>query len=58
MTRTIKGSKGPGFEYWSPRPGNKHGAIVGKAQKVQTHRTERARARAALQGDVKCQHQE
>ena len=39
MSRTRKGSKGSGYEYWSSRPGS-HGG-VGKSFKVVTHRIER-----------------
>lgn len=41
MSRTIKGSKAPGYEYWSARPLNKHGGCVGKFTKTQTCRIER-----------------
>jgi hypothetical protein len=40
MSRTRKGSKGPGFEYWSARPGNRGGGL-GKSFKKATHRVER-----------------
>lgn len=54
MSRTVRGAKGPGYEYWSARPGNKGGAgRPGKSTKVQTHRVERRQgviqARKALQ---------
>lgn len=41
MSRTKSGSKGPGHEYWSNRPGNRHGGLLGRAQKRWTHRAER-----------------
>ena len=41
MARTKKGSKGAGFEFWTARPGNKHGGGVGKEAKRITHRIER-----------------
>lgn len=41
MSRTKKGGKGPGFEYWTARPGNRCGGTVGKSTKTQTHRAER-----------------
>lgn len=41
MARTKKGSKGPGFEYWTKRPGNKHGGLLGAFQKHYTHKIER-----------------
>lgn len=39
MSRTIKGGKGPGYEFWSKRPhsGCGHGPIVKKL----THKSER-----------------
>lgn len=41
MSRTIKGSKGPGYEYWSKRPLS--GAPPGKWWKKMTHHIERQR---------------
>ena len=42
MSRSIKGKKGIGYEYWSKRPlSNKHGASPGKETKVTTHKLER-----------------
>lgn len=42
MSRTYrKGGKGPGYEYWSRRPGNKNGGSPGKETKKRTHRLER-----------------
>lgn len=40
MSRTIKGSKHVGFEFWTARPGNRHGG-VGPYAKLLTHRIER-----------------
>lgn len=45
MSRTIKGSKGPGYDYWSRRhPGN---GIIGHGKKVKkrTHKYERQKAK-------------
>ncbi len=43
MSRTKKGSKGAGYEYWSARPGNKGGGNgLGKDAKKLTHKRERA----------------
>lgn len=41
MSRTNKGGKGPGYEYWTARPGNKNGGSPGRATKKATHKTER-----------------
>lgn len=41
MSRTKKGQKGPGYEYWTKRPGNKPGGIPGAFTKKKTHRLER-----------------
>jgi hypothetical protein len=42
VSRTFrKGEKGPGYEYWSKRPGNKNGGAPGKYTKKRTHRLER-----------------
>lgn len=49
MSRTIKGSKGAGYKYWSNRPGNFYGGRPGKRTKTITHRKERRRADRQLQ---------
>ncbi len=45
MSRTAKGGKGPGFEYWTARPGNRCGGTIspngGKHTKKRTHKAER-----------------
>lgn len=42
MSRTRKGLKAPGFDFWTARPGNKHGAGgYGKSAKRMTHKIER-----------------
>jgi hypothetical protein len=50
MSRSIRGSKGSGFEYWSARPFNKHGGTLspngGKFHKKRTHKAERQIGRA------------
>lgn len=43
MSRTIKGAKGPGYEYWGKRAYSP--ASPGKKNKVITHRLERARSK-------------
>lgn len=48
MSRSKKGKKGPGYEYWTARPGNKHGALPGAFTKKRTHRWERAEAKEAV----------
>ena len=49
MSRTTRGSKGPGFEYWTARPFNKHGGLLspkgGKHHKKRTHKAERQEAK-------------
>lgn len=40
MSRTRKGKKGPGYEYWSARPGNYNNS-PGAGVKRRTHRAER-----------------
>ena len=44
MSRTRKGSKSPGYEYWSRRPFNKFGGMTGKYAKRRTHKAERRQA--------------
>lgn len=41
VSRTRKGRKPPGYEYWSRRPGNKCCGAVGPAAKRMTHKAER-----------------
>ena len=42
MSRTIKGAKGPGYDYWSRRPGNESGCnSPSPFTKKVTHRKER-----------------
>lgn len=49
MSRTVRGGKAPGFEYWSKREGNKSNyASVGATQKKITHRKERRQASADI----------
>ena len=46
MSRTKKGAKSAGYEYWSRRPySNKHGADPGRVTKDLTHRAERREAK-------------
>lgn len=45
MSRTKRGTKDAGYEYWSNRPGNKSGAIPGAANKRYTNRAERHNAK-------------
>ena len=37
MSRTIKGKRGAGYEYWSRRPHNKTGGLPGKLTKKKTN---------------------
>jgi hypothetical protein len=46
MSRSKKGGKGPGHEYWSKRPFS--GVNPGKENKKITHRIERARSKQKL----------
>jgi hypothetical protein len=47
MSRTKRGSKGPGYDYWGKRP--KSGICgYGKDVKTISKRIERARAKAAV----------
>lgn len=41
MSRTKKGSKGPGYEFWSRRPSKFKFPSPGKDTKKNTHRMER-----------------
>ncbi len=46
MSRTIRGQKGPGYDYWSRRPMS--GTGYAKWIKQRTHRVERQRAKDAI----------
>ena len=48
MSRTVKGKKGPGYEYWSRRPFNKCGGTPGKVTKHRTHKAERRDGKEAV----------
>jgi hypothetical protein len=51
MSRTKKGSKGPGYDFWGKRP--KSGDCgFGKLIKTISKRIERARAKAAVRKGV------
>lgn len=54
-SRHNKSGKGPGYDYWSPRPGNRGGACPGKyggkAVKTHTHRLERRISKRDVQTD-------
>jgi hypothetical protein len=41
MSRTVKGSKGLGYEPWTKRPFNKSGGCIGAYHKKRTHKAER-----------------
>lgn len=41
MSRTIRGAKPVGYDYWSARPLNRGGGFVGKFTKTLTSRIER-----------------
>ena len=41
MSRTRKGKKAPGYEYWSRRPFNRCGQSPGPFSKHRTHKAER-----------------
>lgn len=52
MSHSIRGSKGPGFEYWTARPFNRCGGTLsprgGKHHKKRTHKAERQIGRADI----------
>lgn len=57
MSRTRRGGKGPGYEYWSARPFNQAGGTIsphgGKHTKKRTHKAERAEGRAEAREESK-----
>ena len=52
MSRTNKGSKPSGYEYWSARPLNRGGGCVGKFTKTLTCRIERRNSRALVRDEI------
>lgn len=53
MSRTIKGSKPIGYEYWSKRLGNKGGGCgLGRSTKKQTLSRERIKQKMELRDDI------
>jgi len=51
MSRTRRGSRGPGYEYWSRRPCS--GWNPGRETKMISHQIERAREKATLHDEIK-----
>lgn len=47
MSRTKRGSKAPGYEFWSRRPANQ--GATGRYAKQRTHRAERAQGKRQAQ---------
>lgn len=48
MSRTKKSKKGPGYEYWSKRPGSKKCTDPGKFGKKVNKRLERIEAKKSI----------
>ncbi len=54
MSRTKKGKKGPGYEYWGKRPiSASHGAVPGRFTKTRTHKIERKQGKISVQKEMK-----
>lgn len=55
MSRTVRGSKGAGYEYWSARPFNRCGGVLspngGKHTKRRTHKAERKQGKRLCQSE-------
>lgn len=52
MSRTKRGSKAVGYDYWSARPCNRGGGLVGKFTKTLTSRIERRVAKRETMVEV------
>jgi hypothetical protein len=52
MSRTNKGSKPSGYEYWSARPLNKGGGCIGGFTKTLTSRIERRDSKALVRKEL------
>lgn len=53
MSRSIRGSKSVGYEYWSARPLNRGGGLVGKFTKTYTARIERRNSKTLVRCELK-----
>lgn len=54
MSRTVKGKKGVGYEYWSKRPVSRNcGANPGRESKKRTHRLERLEGKKEIRKQLK-----
>lgn len=53
MSRSRKGSKGPGFDYWTTRLGNNGAQGYGPDVKRHTHRLERLRDKKIVRDELK-----
>lgn len=53
MSRSKKGSKGPGYDYWTARPGNHGSQGYGPDVKRHTHRLERIRDKNLVRKELK-----
>lgn len=51
MSRTKKGSKPPGYDYWSARPHSQSPA--GRITKTLTHRSERQQSKGLVRKELK-----
>ncbi len=58
MSDTRRGSKGPGHEFWTRRPFNRYGQLVGKFSKKRTHKAERAQGAQQLAEELDRKHGE
>ena len=59
MSRTQRGNKGPGYEYWSRRPlARKFGCPPGRGVKRETHKLERLEAKEEIRERLKEQESE
>lgn len=53
MSRTKKGKKGPGYEYWSRRPGTRKGGMdPGKYSKKLNARLERIEGKEEIEKQI------
>ena len=51
MSRSKKGRKAPGYEYWSRRPFNRCGQTPGPFAKHRTHKAERQQGKRKISED-------
>lgn len=56
MARSEREEPAAGKEYWTARPGNRHGGELGSFHKKKTHRAERRQGNELVQDELEAWH--